>query len=102
MNHGYSMLGFIVIVILYVSIGLMAAAGAISMARKVLVPQAEQIVYTIFLILIALFYLAFTAYFGVAHRMAAGIGCRRWVFCASSGGYAAAFRSHCGLSPAQH
>ena len=66
MNHGYSMLGFIVIVILYVSIGLMAAAGAISMARKVLVPKAEQIVYAMFLILIALFYLAFTAYFGVA------------------------------------
>ena len=66
MNHGYSMLGFIVIVILYVSIGLMAAAGAIFMARKVLVRKAEQIFYAMFLILIALFYPAFTAYFGVA------------------------------------
>ena len=66
MNHGYSMLGFIVIVILYISIGLMAAAGAISMARRILIPKAEQIFYAMFLILIALFYLAFTAYFGVA------------------------------------
>jgi hypothetical protein len=66
MSHGYSMLGFVVIVILYVVIGLMAAAGAISMARKILAPKVEQIAYAMFLIMIALFYLAFTAYFGVA------------------------------------
>ena len=66
MNHGYSVLGFIVIMILYVSIGLMAATGAIFMARKILAPKAEQIFYAMFLIMIALFYLAFTAYFGVA------------------------------------
>jgi hypothetical protein len=66
MKHGYSVLGFIVIVILYVSIGLMAAAGAIFMARRILNPKAEQIFYAMFLIMIALFYLAFTAYFGVA------------------------------------
>ena len=66
MNHGYSVLGFIVIVILYVSIGLMAAAGAIFMARKILTPKAEQIFYAMFLIMIALFYLAFAAYFGMA------------------------------------
>jgi hypothetical protein len=65
MNQGYSMLGFIVIVILYASIGLMAAAGAIFMARKILVPKAEQIFFAVFLILIGLFYLAFTAYFRV-------------------------------------
>ena len=66
MNHGYSVLGFVVIVILYVSIGLMAATGAIFMARKILAPKAEQIFYAMLLIVIALFYLAFTAYFGVA------------------------------------
>jgi hypothetical protein len=66
MSHGYSMLGFVVIVILYIVIGLLAAAGAISIARKILAPKAEQIVYAMFLIMIALFYLAFTAYFGVA------------------------------------
>src|SRR5215467_2241469 len=65
MSHDYSVLGFIVIVILYLSIGLMAAAGAISLARKILTPKKEQISYAMFLIMIALFYLAFTAYFGM-------------------------------------
>ena len=66
MSHGYSMLGFVVIVILYAVIGLMASAGTISIARKILAPKAEQIFYAIFLIMIAAFYLAFTTYFGVA------------------------------------
>jgi len=66
MSHGYSMLGFVVIVVLYVVIGLLAATGTISFVRKILSPKAEQIVYAIFLIVMAGFYLAFTAYFGVA------------------------------------
>ena len=66
MGQGYSMLGFVVIVILYAVIGLMAAAGAIFIARKILAPKAEQIFYAMFLIMIAAFYLAFAAYFGVA------------------------------------
>jgi hypothetical protein len=65
-NHGYSMLGFVVIVILYAMVGLMAATGAISFARKIFSPKGEQIFYAIFLIVIAALYLAFTAYFGVA------------------------------------
>jgi len=60
------MLGFVVIVILYAVIGLMAAAGTIFIARKILTPKAEQIFYAMFLIVIAAFYLAFVAYFGVA------------------------------------
>jgi hypothetical protein len=64
MGQGYSMLGFVVIVILYAAIGFMAAAGVILIARKVLAPKAEQIFYAIFLIMIAAFYLAFTDYFG--------------------------------------
>jgi hypothetical protein len=39
MGRGYSMLGFIVIVILYAVIGLMAAAGAILIARKCSLPR---------------------------------------------------------------
>ena len=66
MERGYTMLGFIVIVILYAVIGLMAAAGAIFITRKMLPPKAEQIFYAMFLIMIAAFYLAFTAYFGIA------------------------------------
>jgi len=55
-------LGFVVIVILYTMIGLMAA-GAILIARKVFAPKAEQIFYAMFLIIISGFYLAFAAYF---------------------------------------
>jgi len=66
MSQGYSMLGFVVIVILYAAIGFMAAPGVILIARKVLAPKAEQIFYAMFLIMIAAFYLAFTAYFRVA------------------------------------
>ena len=66
MAQGYSMLGLVVILILYVVIGLMAAAGTIFIAQKIFAPRAEQIFYAMFLIMIAAFYLAFTAYFGVA------------------------------------
>ena len=66
MEQGYTMLGFVVIMILYAVIGLMAAAGAILIARKMLPPKTEQIFYAMFLIMIAAFYLAFVAYFGIA------------------------------------
>jgi hypothetical protein len=71
MGPGYSALGFVVIVVLYVVIGLMAAAGCISLGRRFLAPRAEQVFYGMFLILIAAFYLAFTAYFqiGTAWRL---------------------------------
>lgn len=65
MGHGYSMLGFVVIVILYAVIGFMAA-GTIFVARKIFAPKAEQVFYAMFLIMVAAFYLAFAAYFGVA------------------------------------
>ncbi|TMG74212.1 MAG: hypothetical protein E6H75_12375 [Betaproteobacteria bacterium] len=66
MSEGYIMLGFVVIMILYAVIGLMAAAGAIFIARKIFGPKAEQFFYGMFLILVAAFYLAFVAYFGNA------------------------------------
>jgi hypothetical protein len=66
MGEGYSMLGFVVIVVLYAVIGLMAATGTIVMVRKIPRPKAEQIFYAMFLIMIATFYLAFAAYFEVA------------------------------------
>jgi len=66
MGHGYSMIGFVVIMILYAVIGLMAAAGTISITRKLLAPKTEQIFYAMFLIMLPAFYLAFAAYFGVA------------------------------------
>jgi len=64
MGEASGMIGFIVIVILYIVIGLMSAAGSIFITQRMFGPKAEQIFYGIFLILIASFYLAFAAYFG--------------------------------------
>lgn len=58
-----STFGFVVIVILYATIGLMGAAGAIFLVRKFLAPRGEQLFYGAFLVPIAAFYLAFAAYF---------------------------------------
>ena len=60
------MLGFVVIVILYATIGLLGAAGSVFLVRKFLRPKGEQVFYGVFLIVIAAFYLAFAAYFGAA------------------------------------
>jgi hypothetical protein len=62
----YSMIGFLVIVVLYATIGLLAAAGAVSFTRKIFGPRVEQAFYGLFLVIIAAFYLAFVAYFGNA------------------------------------
>jgi len=66
MDLGYSMLGFAVIVILYATVGLLAAVGTISVTQRFLGPRVEQVFYGVFLIVIAAFYLAFVAYFGNA------------------------------------
>jgi hypothetical protein len=58
-----STLGFGVILILYATVGVMAAAGAVFITRKFLRPKGEQVFYGLFLVLIAAFYLAFGAYF---------------------------------------
>ncbi|HET7766455.1 MAG TPA: hypothetical protein VFK92_15330 [Burkholderiales bacterium] len=62
----YRMLGFLVILILYATVGLLAAAGAVSVTRKIFGPRAEQVFYGLFLVLVAAFYLGFVAYFGNA------------------------------------
>jgi hypothetical protein len=53
-----------VIIVLYVAIGLMSAAGSVFISKKLFSAKGEQIFFALFLILIAGFYLAFTAYFG--------------------------------------
>lgn len=65
MGEASSMIGFIVIVSLYMVIGFMSVAGSIFITQKIFTPKAEQIFYSIFLIPIAGFYLAFAAYFGI-------------------------------------
>jgi hypothetical protein len=64
MGEASRMIGFIVIVTLYLTIGFLSAAGSIYITRKIFKPKAEQTFYGLFLIAIAGFYLAFTAYFG--------------------------------------
>jgi hypothetical protein len=48
---------------LYVCVGLLAAAGSIFISQKLFSAKAEQILFALFFIAIAAFYLAFTAYF---------------------------------------
>src|ERR1700748_3954560 len=52
-----------VIIVLYLCIGILAAAGSIFISQKLLSAKAEQIFFALFLVAIAAFYLAFTAYF---------------------------------------
>jgi len=53
-----------IIIVLYVSVGILAAAGSIFISQKIFSAKAEQIFFAVFLITIAAFYLPFTAYFG--------------------------------------
>lgn len=53
-----------VIIVLYISVGFLAAAGSIFISQKMFSAKAEQIFFALFLVAIAAFYLAFTAYFG--------------------------------------
>ena len=53
-----------VIIVLYVFVGILAAAGSIFISQKLFSAKAEQIFFALFFIAIAAFYLAFTAYFG--------------------------------------
>ena len=52
-----------VIIVLYVCVGFLAAAGSIFITQKLFSAKAEQIFFALFLVAIAAFYLAFTAYF---------------------------------------
>ena len=64
MGLGYQLLALVLIAILYVVIGIMAARGTICIFRKMFPGKSEQIFYAVFLILVAAYYLAFAAYFG--------------------------------------
>lgn len=59
-----SAIGLIVIITLYITIGVMSAAGSVYIAKSIFSAKIEQIFFALFLIPIAGFYLAFTAYFG--------------------------------------
>jgi hypothetical protein len=59
-----SAIGLIVIVVLYLTIGVMSAAGSIYISRSIFSAKQEQIFFGLFLVPIAGFYLAFAAHFG--------------------------------------
>jgi hypothetical protein len=63
MDHTIRMLGFVVIVVLYLTVGVMGAVGCIAIGRRFLQPKWESVFYGAFLAMIAAFYLAFAAYF---------------------------------------
>jgi hypothetical protein len=67
-------MAFSVIMTLYASIGLLAAAGSIFLSQKLSSAKGQQIFFALFFMAIAGFYLAFTAYFGdqEAWRLEAG------------------------------
>jgi hypothetical protein len=59
-------IGGLVVVLLYVVIGFLAAIGSILIFRRIFQGRWEQIFWASFLVLIAAFYLSFAAYFGVS------------------------------------
>jgi hypothetical protein len=56
-------MALLVIITIYSGIGLLAAAGAICISRKLFSAKGQQIFFALFFVAIAGFYLAFTAYF---------------------------------------
>jgi Family of unknown function (DUF6010) len=52
-----------IIIVLYLSVGFLAAAGSIFISQKLFSAKGEQIFFALFLVAIAGFYLAFTSYF---------------------------------------
>ena len=61
-----SMIGFVVILIWYAGLGLLATVGSVDVTQKFFTGRSEQIFYGAILVAIAGIYLAFTAYFGNA------------------------------------
>jgi hypothetical protein len=57
-------MALLVIIVLYVCVGFLAAAGSVCISKKLFSAKVEQTFFALFLIAIAGFYLAFTAYFG--------------------------------------
>ena len=60
--------GGLVIALLYVIVGLLAAVGSILVVPRMFQGRWEQIFWALFLVVIAAFYLSFAAYFGVSSQ----------------------------------
>jgi len=66
MTEPSSTIGFVVILIWYAGLGLLATAGSVAVTQKFFIGRSEQIFYGAILVAIAGVYVAFTAYFGNA------------------------------------
>ena len=66
MTEPSSTIGFVVIMIWYAAIGLLATAGSVAVTQKFFPGRSEQIFYGAVFVAIAGVYLAFMAYFGNA------------------------------------
>src|SRR5262245_27678383 len=64
MTEPSSTIGFVVIIIWYAGIGLLATAGSVAVTQKFFPGRSEQMFYGAALVAIAGVYLAFMAYFG--------------------------------------
>ncbi len=62
-GSGTHIVGGVIVALLYIIVGLLAAVGTILVAPRVFQGRWEQIFWAVFLILIAAFYLSFAAYF---------------------------------------
>src|ERR1044072_7221321 len=63
MTEPSTAIGFVVILIWYAGLGLLATAGSVAVTQKFFTGKSEQIFYGAILVAIAGVYLAFTAYF---------------------------------------
>jgi hypothetical protein len=59
-----SVIAFTIILVLYITVGVLAAIGTAYVSKALLPPKVEQVFYAVYLTMIAGFYLAFTVYFG--------------------------------------
>ena len=89
-----------VIIVLYVAIGLMSAAGSVFISKKLFSAKIEQIFFALFLIPIAGFYLAFTAYFGDKGAWRFETGGVIAIRCLGPSGYSSASCAHNWIPPA--
>jgi hypothetical protein len=64
MTDTFSTVGFVVIIIWYAALGLLATAGSVAVTQKLFPGRSEQTFYGAVLVPIAGVYLAFMAYFG--------------------------------------
>jgi len=64
MESTASAIALTVIAALYITIGVLSAAGSVYLSKSIFSAMVEQIFFGLFLVPIAGFYLAFTAYFG--------------------------------------